>query len=96
MINEIIKLKHVKPIQQKLWKLYLQVITDACVKRAVLEICSEMKTRESVVGILKNTVAVAVHCWYIKDAFAGFYQQIFGKKNVSEGILEKFDKKRQS
>ena len=80
MTNEIIKLKHVKPIQQKLWKSYLQVITDACVKRAVLEICSEMKTRESVVGTLKNTVAVAVHCWYIKDAFAGFYQQIFEKK----------------
>ena len=87
MINEIIKLKHVKPIQQKLWKLYLQVITDACVKRAVLEICSEMKTRESVVGILKNTVAVAVHCWYIKDAFAGFYQQIFGEKKCFRGHL---------
>ena len=23
---------------------------------------------------------VAVHCWYIKDAFAGFCQQIFLKK----------------
>ena len=42
--------------------IYLQVITDACVKTAVLEICSEKKTRESVVEALKNTVSLAVHC----------------------------------
>ena len=57
---------------------------------------SEKKTKESVVGTFKNTVAVAVHCWYIKDAFAGFCQQIFEEKNVSEGILEKIDKKKLS
>ena len=27
-------------------------------------------------------MAVAVHCWYIKDAFAGFCQQIFEEKTV--------------
>ena len=47
MKNKIIKAKHVKPIQEKL---YLQRITDTCVKIAVLEICSEKNTRESVVG----------------------------------------------
>ena len=38
-------------------------------------------------------MAVAVLCWYIKDAFTEFCQQIFEKKNVSEGIVEKIDKK---
>ena len=53
-----------------------------------LEICSENKIRESIVRILfKNTVAVAVLCWYIKDTFTEFCQQIF-EKNVSEGILD--------
>ena len=42
-------------------KWYLQVITDAYIKIAVLEACSEKKTRESVVGAFKNIVAVAVH-----------------------------------
>ena len=37
-------------------------MTDACVKIAVLDICSEKKTRESVVGTLKNISTVAVHC----------------------------------
>ena len=59
---------------------------------AVLEIFSEKNTRESVVGTYKNICTVAVHCWYIKDDFAGFCQQIF-KKKVSEGIWEKIDKK---
>ena len=55
----------------------MQVITDAC----VFEICSEKNTRESVVvGTFKNTCTVAVHCWYIKDAFAGFCQQIILKR----------------
>ena len=67
-----LKVKHVKPIKEKLEKFYLQVITNVCVKTAVLEICSEKKTRESVVETFKNKVAVAVHYWYIKDAFAGF------------------------
>ena len=52
----------------------LFTITDACAKTAVLEICSEKKTRVSVVGTFKNTYIVTVHCWYIKDAFAGFCQ----------------------
>ena len=62
MKNEVIKAKHVKPIQDKLLKLYLQVVSDGCVKTTVLEICSEKKSRESVVGTFKDTVAVAVHC----------------------------------
>ena len=48
MKNGIVKTKHVKPIQEKLQKIFLEVITDACVKIAVLEICSEKNTRESV------------------------------------------------
>ena len=40
--------------------------------------------------VLKRT-PVAVYCWYMKDAFAGFCHQIL-KKN-SEGILGKIDKK---
>ena len=58
----------------------MQVITDDCDKIAVLEICSEKNTRESEVGTFENICTVAVHCWYIKDAFAGFSQQIFEKK----------------
>ena len=50
----------------------MQVITDVCVKIAVLEICFEKKTKESVVGTFKNTCTVTVHSWYIKDAFAGY------------------------
>ena len=87
MKNKIKKFKHVKPIPQ-LWKFYLQVITDACVNIAVLEICSEKMTRKSVVRSFKNTVAVAVQCRYINDAFAGFCQQIFEKK-CFEGYLRK-------
>ena len=60
---------------------------------AGLEICSENKIRESIIrNLFKNTVAVAVLCLYIKDAFTEFCRLIF-KKNVSEGILEKIDKK---
>ena len=69
MKNEIVKAKHVEPI-----------ITDVCVKIAVLEICSKKNTRESVVGTFENICTVAVRWWYIKDAFAGFYQQIFKNK----------------
>ena len=57
----------------------MQVITDACVKIAVLEICSDKNTKESVVGTFKNIYTVAVHCWYIKDAFVGFWPQILKK-----------------
>ena len=69
----------------------MQVITDACVKIAVLEIYSEKEARESPVGTFKNISTVAVHCWYIKDAFAEFCQQIF-EQNIIEGILGKIDK----
>ena len=55
----------------------MQVITDACVKITVLEICYEKKTRKSVVGTFKNKCTRAVPCWYIKDVLAGFCQQIF-------------------
>ena len=55
------------------------VITDACVKIAVLEICSDENTKDSVVGTFKNICTVAVHCWYIKDAVVGFWPQIFKK-----------------
>ena len=41
----------------------------------------------------KNICTVAVYCWYIKDAFAGFCQQMFDKKYTSEDILEKIYKK---
>ena len=50
-------------------------------KRAVFEICSEKKTRESITGNFKNICTVTVHCWYKQDAFAGFREQIFEKKN---------------
>ena len=39
---------------------------------------------ESLVETFKNKVAVAVHCWYIKDAFASY---------ASEGILEEIHQK---
>ena len=55
---------------------------------AGLEICSENKIRESIVrALFKNTVAVAVLCWYIKDAFTEFCQQIFEKKKCFRGHL---------
>ena len=45
------KVKHVKP---KWEKFYWLVITDAYVKKAVLEICFKKKTKESLVGTVKN------------------------------------------
>ena len=56
-----LKVKHVKPIKEKLQIFYLQVI-NVCVKTAALEIGSEKKTRESVVETFKNKVAAAVRC----------------------------------
>ena len=35
-----------------------------------------------VVGSFRNICTVAIHCWYIKNAFAGFCQQIFEKKKI--------------
>ena len=90
MKNGVLKAKYVIPIQEKLSKFCLQVMTDARFKIAVLEICSEKNTRESAVGTFKIMCTVAVYCWYMKDVFAGFCQQIF-KKN-SEDFLGKVDK----
>ena len=53
------------------------MITYACVKIAVLEICSEKNNRESVVRTFKNICTVSVYWWYINNAFALFCQQIF-------------------
>ena len=62
------------------------------VKLAALDICSKKNTRESLVGTFKNICTVAAHYWYIKYAFAGFYQQIFQAKK-SEDILGEINKK---
>ena len=62
----------------KIQKFYLQIITNASVKIAVLEICFE-KTEKSVVG---------VHCWYIKKYFCKTLATNLGKKkSISEDIL---------
>ena len=50
MKNEIVKTKHVKPIQKNSKNSIYNVINDPCVKIAVLEICSEKNNIESVVG----------------------------------------------
>ena len=49
----MIHVKHVKQIQEKLIKFYLQVITDGCVKIAVLEKCFEQNLQ---LGPLKTYV----------------------------------------
>ena len=64
----------------KTLKIYLQVITDLCVKIVNSETCFEKKSKSSVVGTFKNIFAVGVHCWYIRYGFAGFCLQIFEKK----------------
>ena len=63
-------------------------ITDAC----SWNICSEKKVREFIVRTFKNAMAVAVHCWYIKDAFAGFCQQNFEKKYFRGDLRENWQK----
>ena len=50
------KAKYVKLIQENIWKFYLQVITDACVKIAAAELCFEKKTKESELKPLKNAL----------------------------------------
>ena len=67
-------------------KFYLQVITGACIKTAVLEICSEKKTKVFAVGTFKNICTGAVHCWYVKMLLQDFGKKIL-KKNISEGIF---------
>ena len=81
MKNEIVKVKHVTTIQEKLKEFYLQVISDACVKKAALEICFEKNTKECVVGPYENICTIAAHCWYIEDPFPGFCWHVF-EKNV--------------
>ena len=73
------KVKYVKPIQENIQKFYLQVITDTCVKIAVVELCFEKKTSESVVETFKNMLCriLSINFW---------------KKNISEDILGKIDK----
>ena len=41
---------------------------------------------DHVVGTFKNICTVPVHCWYIKDAFAGLCQLIF-EWNILDDIL---------
>ena len=59
---------------------------------AVLEICSDKNTGESVVGTFKNICTITVHCWYIKDVLQDFVNNYIFKKK-SGGILGKIDKK---
>ena len=82
MKNEILKVKHVTQIHRynKNTKFYSQVTTDAHVKIAILEICFETKTKQFVVGTFKNICTLEVHCWYTKDAFAGFVNKFWNKK----------------
>ena len=51
------KVEYVKLIQENIKKIYLQVITDACVEIAVAELCFEKKTKESVVETFKKCFA---------------------------------------
>ena len=57
MENEIMRVEYVKSIQENIWKFYLQVITDACVEIVVVELCFEIKTKESLVGTFKKCFA---------------------------------------
>ena len=51
------KAKYLKLIQENILKFYLQVVTDACVKIAVVELCFEKKTKEFVVETFKKCFA---------------------------------------
>ena len=66
----------VKVIQEKLQKLHLQVITGACVKIAVLEICSERKWHWQCTVYSGSGISLLIH----KRCFAGLCQQIFEEK----------------
>ena len=52
MENEIVKAKHVQPIQKNSKNFIYDLIMGACVKIAVLEICFEKNTKESVIEAL--------------------------------------------
>ena len=51
------KVTYVKLVQENIWKFYSQVVTDACVKIAVVELYFEKKTKESVVETFKKHFA---------------------------------------
>ena len=76
MKHGIIKVKHVKPTKKIFKKFYIQVINDACVRIAVLEICFGKKTRESVVRIFKN----ALHDFVNKFLKKKYFRKHFKKK----------------
>ena len=87
------KVKQVKPIQEQLYFFfYLQVITNAYVKMAVLEICSEKRIRESLVGTLYMYSSSLL--LILKRCFCRILSTNFWKK--LEHILEKIYKKRLS
>ena len=48
------KVKYVKLIQENIWKFYLTVLTDTCVKIAVVKLCFEKKTKEFVLETFKK------------------------------------------
>ena len=89
MKNEIVKAKHVKPINPKLYKFYLQILTDASVKIAVLEICCEKNTREPVIGTSKNMCTVSIYCWYIKKMPLKDFSHKYLKKIIDQNILSR-------
>ena len=89
MKNKIIKVKNLKPIREKLWKLYLRIITNACVKRMVLQMSFERRPKNKYLGpdvcvqykyMYTNICTVPVHYRHMKYAFAGFCSKIFKKK----------------
>ena len=63
----------------KILKLYLLMFVS---KSCSWGICFEKKPKEFAVQTFQNISAVEVNCWYIKDAFVRFDQQIFEKKNI--------------
>ena len=60
------KVKHVKPTQEKRKKTYLQVIANFCGKIAVLEIYSEKKSKEFV-SFLKSLLKICLQQQFIAD-----------------------------
>ena len=72
MKNEIVHVKRAKQIQEKLLKLYSQVITDACVKIAVLEKCFEE-------NLYLEPLKIYVQYQFTNDTYK-ICQHIFEKK----------------
>ena len=78
-----VMVKHVKPIQENIWKFYLQVITDTFAKIAVPEICSEKKTRESVVEAFKKNALQAFVNKFWKKKFPKYFRENWQKTFVT-------------